>query len=284
MEYVYQPYENAAYESVTDFLDAVKRPAVCPANIELSQRCLMSAREWGGDWLGAGCQTTLDVLDRIEKGWAEGLQQSQDALGNLDQQDALTPIDRRRRLTRSDMGDDYDANLARIGKHDRAWTTARRNWGYTPQNVQIVANMICSGGDEPSVLFWRGAAATALADILGNAGYNVKLSVGFAGDAYGAGRPSCRVVVKQPDMPLDLSTASAVLLPGFFRAAGHTWLVNHARKHRTGCGISVGEIEIDASCEYLLSHEVKDKDTARKALNRIIAAVNGDAEDIRHAM
>jgi hypothetical protein len=149
---------------------------------------------------------------------------------------------------------------------------ARRVTTRGPQRIDIVANMLCSGAEHSDVLFYRGAAAAVLADLLETAGYMVRLVVNFGGRAENV-QTSCRITVKDHGMPFDVTSISAVILPGFFRALGHAWLVNHAPHVRNGMGISVGQGRVEAG-EILLSHKVRDHGTAVAAINDVIKRIN----------
>jgi hypothetical protein len=80
---------------------------------------------------------------------------------------------------------------------------------------------------------------------------------------------SCRITVKNHDMPLDLSTASSVMLPGFFRAIGHQWIAAHAPRRSDCVGISVKNCDTEAG-EIFLSHEVSNEAGARARVEQVI--------------
>ena len=287
---IHQDWHGAIYESVTDFLDAAKLPPAVvnekSARQNAQEQCeAMTGNRNGARWYGANCESGAAVVALMDQGWKQGLDRCTAALAKLDVS-ALSPIDLRRRLVRTDFGDDYDANIARTGNFDRAWTRAKRRHGMSRQSVTVVANMTINANMETNILFWRGAAIVALCELLEPMGYNVAAIVGFAADYdhSSAKHAECRVTVKRQDMPLDLSSASAILLPGFFRGPGIAWLYNHST-HAVSTGIgSASELTVDPACEYLISHNVSDEKTAMRAVKDIVAAINGDADDIREAI
>jgi hypothetical protein len=266
----HQDLTNGNYDSIAAFCEAVELPCRKKTNHEYWERA-MTKGEFGRNWLGAGCQTGRDVLKLMREGWKEGRDRLNELRGKIGTVE-LVPQDRKRRKIRADMGDSLDIHAVYAGRLETAWTVARRTNTRGPQRIDIVANMICYGGEHADVLFWRGAAAAVLVDILESAGYMVRLVVNFGGNAEG-NPTSCRITVKDHGMPFDVTSTSAVILPGFFRALGHAWLVNHAAHERHGMGISVGQGKVEAG-EILLSHKVRDHGTAVAAINDVIKRLN----------
>lgn len=269
-----QEISNASYDSVIDFLNA--------ANNDLRHKDSRSTRdeytktESRGRWYGADCDTGNDVQRKLRDGWQEGREKVENMLGKLDTS-SLVPLDRKRRLVRSDMGDSIDMNRVYAGELDTAWTVAKRQSTRGPQRVDIVTNMICHGGEDSDVLFWRGACAIALSDKLESAGYMVRLIVGFGGE-HDSTKVSCRVTVKDHGMPLDISTVSSVIIPGFFRAIGHGWIAGHTPYKCSNPGIGVGLCKVEPG-EIVLSHEIRNEQTAIAAAMKIIAKINGDEQE-----
>jgi hypothetical protein len=270
-----QPFNDARYDSIADFLSAVQ---LKPLNVANTSYWAHFMDGHNGDWYGADCGTGHDVLKVMSEGWEQGrarLNALRDQIGEVD----LVPVDRRRRPVRADQGDVLDIFAVYNGRLDIAWRTAKRRSTVAPTRIDICANMICSGGEHSDVLFWRGAAAATLADILEQAGYMVRLVVNFGGstgdNAKGNERTSCRIIVKDHGMPFDVTSTSAVILPGFFRALGHAWIQSHAPGRRDMNGIYVGEGVIEDS-EILLSHDVRDHGTALAFVRDQIAKLNGE--------
>lgn len=264
-----QEFTNAEYGSITDFVSAVELPMANKDNQDIYDSFM--GRGHGAYWYGAGCDSGRAVAQLMRDGWAEGRDRLGDLRDKLDSVE-LTPQDRRRKRIRTDMGDELDIHMVYAGRSDIAWTTTRRMTTRGPQRIDICANMICSGAEHSDVLFWRGAAAAVLADMLETAGYMVRLVVNFGGKAESA-KCSCRIVVKDHGMPFDITSTSAVILPGFFRALGHAWIANHAPHKRRYGGISVGQGIVDQG-EILLSHKVRDHGTALAFINDTIKRIN----------
>ena len=270
-----QKLGDAKYDSIVEFLDAANNDLVCKDNENMRDEYTNTGRHNDG-WYGAGCKTGHDVQRKLKEGWPEGRKQCEDMLAKFDTS-SLVPVDRRRRQIKTDMGDNLDMQAVYLGNLDTCWSVAKRQYSSGPQRVDIVANMLCSVLNNPSVLFWRGVAAVVLADKLEAAGYMVRIVVGFGG-LHGCDEVSCRITVKDHGMPLDISTCAAVLMPGFFRAIGHGWIAGHKKTNCYSPGISVEQCKIEPG-ELVLSHSVNNEQTAMKWLQDQIAKLEAPQRD-----
>jgi hypothetical protein len=269
-----QKLNDANYDSVSSFVHAARNDLVNPSQRERRDNWLTRDR---GDWYGADCHTGNDVIAKLRDGWPEGRAKCEAMLSKIDTSN-LVPISRKRRLVKTDMGDHLDIQKVYMGELDTAWQVAKRQSTRGPQHISILANMVCSGAEDSEVLFWRGVAAIALADKLEEAGYNVRLVVGFGGPTGQSDEPtSCRITVKDYGMPLDVSTVSSVIMPGFFRAIGHMWIDGHCKK--TGGangGIMVKQCKVEEG-ETVLSHEIRNESSALATVQKIIEKINAQA-------
>lgn len=267
-----QPLDNARYPSIADFLDAVNAPATHADN-ECHRKQHAEGYSDGGDtWYGAGCKTGSDVARMVSDGWPRGrdrMQKLQESITGI----KLTPRDRRRKIVRRDAGDALDIHRVYSGRLDIAWSRPERQATLGPQRIDLCANMLCSGYEHSDVLFYRGAAAAVLTGMLQAAGYMVRLTVIFGGTNAAGEKVSCRITVKNHGMPLDITSTSATILPGFFRALGHAWISGHSLKKIYGPGISVGQGVVDKN-EILLSHNVRDHGTAIAFINETLTKIN----------
>jgi len=266
-----QPLNDGRYESVSEYIEAANTVCRNKKNAEMVRHFQSEDR---GTWYGASCSTGKDVQRLVNEGWQAGRERVDSFLTKLEAIQ-LAPRDMRRRLTRGDAGDHLDIAAVYAGRHQSAWTRAKRRDGQGPQRVDIVANMLCAGADNSEVLFWRGAAAVALCDKLEAAGYMVRLIVGF-GDR--SGDVSCRITVKNHDMPMDLATASSVILPGFFRSIGHQWIAAHNTHVASWGGISVGKCKLETG-EIFLSHEVNNESSAKAKVESVIRGLEKSEDD-----
>ena len=268
-----QPFNDARYSSIADFVSAVRLPVLNAKNQDEYSHFM---RDQYGDWYGAGCNTGEDVAKTMMAGWQEGrdrMNELRDQIGDVD----LVPVSRKRRLVRAASGDTLDIHKVWSGNLDTAWRTPRRLTRVSPNRIDLCANMICAGYEHSDVLFYRGAAAAVLSDLLEQAGFMVRLVVNFGGTTGDNAEinkyTSCRIVVKDHGIPFDVTSTSAVILPGFFRALGHAWISNHAPAKRSMGGIHVGQGVIDDG-EILLSHNVRDHGTALAFIRDTIADLN----------
>ena len=272
-----QPMNDANYESISDFVSAMAAPSNNPINEYLRKSWGYQEDRDRASWYGADCKTGNDVQTKVRNGWPQGrdrLNELRDKIGELDN----PPQDRRRKLVRTSSGDTLDIHSVYNGRLDIAWRVARRRNTMGPQRIELCANMICSGAEHNDVLFWRGAAAALLTDILESAGYSVRLVVNFGGEVMETGeKVSCRITVKDHGTPFDITSTSATIMPGFFRALGHAWIAGHCKKKMSESGISVRQGKLEPN-ELLLSHQIRDKGTALAFVNDTIAKINAGAE------
>jgi hypothetical protein len=267
---MYQDLKDARYSSIADFVSAMAQGPRNPINRTLW-------RNWGYDdvrdsWYGADCRTGMDVQRKMHDGWQEGRERMNALRSQLTMIEAA-PIDRRRKMVRADAGDVLDMTYVYAGQLDAAWKRPRRLSSQGPQKIEIVANMICSGGEHADILFWRGAAAVTLADLLEQAGYMVRLVVAFGGAVFNNEQVSCRITVKEHGAPLDITSTSATIMPGFFRALGHAWIAAHCVGTMSPGGISVKQSAIEPG-ELIVSHGVRDHGTSLAYVNDVIAKLN----------
>lgn len=269
-----QHLTDARYDTVAEFvasLDEFRNPS--RSNTATDAFFYRALPDYMTDFYGADCATVADVKTRMREGWQDGLDAVSALLTDVTAIDTA-PVDRRRRLSRSDAGDSLDMGAVYRGRLDIAWTRATRRPCYAPQKIDLVVNCSCSGSYDSTVVQWRGVAAVALADRLEASGFMVRIVVGFGGPMLPDNEErSCRVTVKDYDKPLDICTAATITLPGFYRGLGLSWAVRHAK------GYVNSSIGIPKSCiiddgEIAISHETCDRRTALAFVNAQIAKLN----------
>jgi hypothetical protein len=210
-------------DSVSEALEAAKHPA----KREENQR-MWHALENGAfandpmAWYGINGDLK-QVRRLITEGWEEG---SSKVLLLAEQAAAFNPpkpASIRRRRVFSDSGDSIDMGRVWAGQIDRAWTRCSRAVVATTKYIEIVVNIAVNCNIAAEVVFWRGAAALTLADMLVGAGYAVRITGANAvTEAWVTGktRNSLQLItVKDYQNPLDISNlASVVCLGGFLRS------------------------------------------------------------------
>jgi len=96
----------------------------------------------------------------------------------------------------------------------------RRSLFVAPQTVAIETTWGGHYGQTAEELFWQGAAAAVMTDILEEAGYRVEVYANRVSERHGR-RHCIRVKVKEADMPMRLDGVAAVLChAGIFRTFG----------------------------------------------------------------
>lgn len=163
------------------------------------------------------------VREKTAHGWTDGVQKMLAAMRDMDE--PPQPKSAKRRRARGDFGDSVDMGAVWAGNLDKAWQRTERREIRASRNVTIYAALGASWKVPASKLFWRGAAALKLADILTEAGYNVQI-IGTRhsvksfeeSEANACQHIAQFVTIKELTAPLDLnSLASSLCLGGFTR-------------------------------------------------------------------
>lgn len=209
---------------------------------------------YGPEWFGieGGCKA---VERAIAQGWPEGVERMEQALNGFEA--PPQPVSVRRRMSRSDMGDSVDMGRIWRGELATAWFRCAPRDSRAPKRITIACPVWDNCHVDAARLFWRGAAALVLADLLTVAGYAVEIvATAYSLSAYTNGADySCRVTVKGFTDPLDKqSLASTVCLSGFFRHVLFMACVNVDTEVTGGLGVGTpskpreGEIADIADC------------------------------------
>lgn len=190
-----------------------------PANRAIRKEMLQTAFEhYGSTWMG-GLHSWDEAKSLLEKGWPQGAERLRALAGKLT---AQVPQAKsiRRRLTWADNGDEVCRDRLNGGQVDSCWRTMRRAPFVAPQTVAIETTWGGHYGQTPEELFWQGAAAAVLTDIMEEAGYRVEVYANRVSEE-GSKRHCSRVKVKEADMPMRLDGMAAVLChAGIFRTFG----------------------------------------------------------------
>ncbi len=201
---------HVTYNSVAEYVAA--KPS--RANWRFDQH---SGDFRGRDWLGVNTRAEVDRI--LERGvWPEGLERMERELHGFDDVDPARSIKRRARWM--DQGDELDIHRVYSGQLTTAWRKTQRSSVRSSQNIVIPFPLFITYRDNADRLFWAGAAAIKLADLLTTAGYNVML-VGTTSIKFNGHRTHIKLVVKPFNAPLDISSlVTAIAFPGFSRVAG----------------------------------------------------------------
>lgn len=168
-------------------------------------------------WLGVG--STQEADQYIKEGWPEGVAKMNQALADIGNE-MPKPESVRRRRVRGSFGDSVDMGAVWSGSFDTAFTHTKRRNVDAPQNVTIAIPLGASWNVLSDDLFWRGAACIKLADLLTEAGFNVRI-VAYRSSlkAFKSGAGIYQEVeIKQHDTPMDIDAlASCLSMAAFFR-------------------------------------------------------------------
>ncbi len=176
---------------------------------------------WGmpGGWMA--------VKDAVAHGWPDGVKKAQDALKELKSSIPRAKTQRRVKV-RGPQGNELDIHRVYAGDLQRAWRGTEKQERFPSKRqgkkVTVAVELGISAMQDASILFWRGAVAMFMADILTRQGYSVQilgvLSVnGLDSNEYRA-KHVITVELKPFGSKLNLdSTMACTGLAGFLR--GH---------------------------------------------------------------
>lgn len=191
----------------------------------------------GSGWLGKNT-TARDVYNNPH--WDEALEAVSSAARDLKQQALPEPESMKRVLEFGIMGDELEPD--RTGLPEQ-WSSHRRKWreGGTPI-IKISAQINALADVTAERLRWSGAAASALVDLMEEAGWRTEVCAYMYSDYVfrDGGQHAAEITIKQPDEPLDIMGMADVLaFPGFFRTYGFRLRLEAELDVRTGLGQSI---------------------------------------------
>ena len=161
--------------NVREIVEAYPLPPTVAHNAHLAPECTHKGTSYAGkEWYGdAKDQSDCDAA--VSSGWHKGA----DKVSRFAEELAVNAppaVDVRRKRRRMDDGDDLCIDSAMRGEWDTAWETFRRAETNGNPIVELVFNWGMSCGVTGEQMFWQGAVACALTDILEGAGYRVGLT------------------------------------------------------------------------------------------------------------
>jgi hypothetical protein len=190
---------------------------------------------WYGDLNGF---EALD--DLLTNGWSAGAKR----LAEMTEKLAASmprPANVRRKMRWADDGDEIDVQRVYSGHLDRSWRAMARRKKVQSRQVSIVTAYGGSCIESAEALFWRGAAALVLTDLLEEAGYRVQVRAIY-GARSSAGTNISMVRVKEYDEPAHPDMMAVALChAGFFRVCGFRSYGRAPWDVMPGCG-RAGEV------------------------------------------
>lgn len=161
------------FDSLAELVATINRPHVCPDNAThfayrhdyyddphwfCPDRRLLRQSEAGAELQNVKFDAGVARIERLSK-----------------QLTAPNPVSRRRKLVRSDAGDELDMSRVWQGDLEHAWTASHRMAVAGPSRVLIVVNVGNLYNTKADEMAMRGATALALTSTLQEAGYVVCL-------------------------------------------------------------------------------------------------------------
>jgi hypothetical protein len=159
-------------------------------------------------WLGG--VSYEEMQEMLVHGWPEGAQRALALAESF--RDALPePTQIKRRKVWSDQGDDLDRDRLMLGHVDQAWRRTTRTEQVATKVVRVAMPWAHGSKKKAHELFWSGAAAMALTDLLETAGYSVELlAVNAVTDRANVWMQSVVVTVKEAGDPLRPDAVAAL--------------------------------------------------------------------------
>lgn len=274
-------FEAEHFDSVAEFFAprpmTTKNAATYASSIEHNPADYTKKK---AEWFGVADADA--VIDAIHDGWPEGAKRMRDTIGSV--QTTQTAQSIRRVLCRGDHGDEFDIHRAYAGGLDKAWTRRKRGMRPSSKGVTLVLHVGGAWTVTAEELFWRGAAAACLADLLSEAGYAVTIIVGAGIRKLADGRADTAyqytVTAKASHMPVDIDTIAAVTaLAGTFRVGGFRKIAERPYDigGHFGTTASLNLSAIPADSPILVPANVKGREAAESWLAKAIQEITGEA-------
>lgn len=226
--------------NVREIVEAYPSPPEIEHNAHLKGECVHKGKSYGGpDWYG-DAKNQADCDAAVSSGWHKGADKVSRFAEELTV-NAPPAVDVRRKRRRMDDGDDLCIDSAMRGEWDTAWETFRRAETNGNPVVELVFNWGMSCGVSGEQMFWQGAVACALTDILENAGYRVGLTAvqAISHGAIGARGVKSATVIRVKDVgdSMCLSDLAAFTAhSGVYRTYGFSMILNHSAKVEQNLG------------------------------------------------
>jgi len=173
--------------------------------------------EYDTKYYGEGIHSADDIRSITRDGWQEGVDMVRDLSAEV--ADLVPqPVAPRRRAKRGDFGEEIDMARVYSGQIDTAWRYMGRDRLFGPRVISMDVDVCYNAGVNAKDLFWAGATAVVLVDLLEAAGYRVELYSTAASKNYTDNATLSRILAKRADDPLDLANiAGLVCHPATFR-------------------------------------------------------------------
>lgn len=232
----------------------------------------------GTEWYGG--LTKAAAIKMMAGGWSEGVARVADLARDITPPEARTV---RRKPRWADEGQDLSVDRALAGQWDSAWRDVSRVACRGLRSVSLFTMWGGHCGLTSDEIFWVGATALVLADVLESAGYAVSLTASnlVIDGHYSHAINRTDIIVKRHEDPLVIDNVAAVMChAGIFRSYGFAAMVRGTYNIGESYGYprmpwepshrermaAAGEIPED----HLIIGGVHDRDSCIEEISRII--------------
>lgn len=272
---MFQNIKNKELTTVFDCITDAMAVTVSDINKERAEQTF-SDRTNRKSWYGL--PDLKAVQSAIDTGWEDGANKVQTMSDSI-----VAPVPRniKRRLKWSDSGDHIDMDKVYLGQMDNAWSSKPRMKGTGPRLITLAVCICANAHTESDELFWRGAGALKLAELLEGSGYMVRITAYQRSiNTYPNGKKYKNrldiITVKQPHERLNLqSIASTICLAGFFRWIGFKLLMSDDYKVDSGLGRANFELPAEFQGDHIVSkfHTINNKSKAVEFVNNALEKI-----------
>lgn len=186
-------------------------------------------------WFGVADRQTAEAICKAGS-WPAGMSRMERELAGFEAPAARSV---KRRQVWADQGDSLDIHRVNSGQLDVAWQRTSRRSARSSRNIIICFPLMISSMHHADKLFWCGAAALKLTDLLTTAGYSVTL-IGTHGTTNRGYTSHDSLIVKAAEAPLDIEAlVVTVAFPGFVRTAGFRAIASNEFEVGAGLGQAI---------------------------------------------
>lgn len=223
-----KPDFSGVYHSFHDLRVAIEeREVVNKAGVAMDNENFSGHKKQSESWYGVAGGVKV-VQDLYDNGWPDGATRIDNMVQKLVTPNMAFGDSTRRKMAKGDHGDEIDSSDFYAGRFDRAWRRTHRAQRVSTRSVAILLTWGAPWFVNAEAMFWRGAAAVAIAEVLEAQGYKVEIwnamyTTGMR--THGTeGAPASQFVAykaKAQDTYCDRDTmASAICMAGTFRFYG----------------------------------------------------------------
>jgi hypothetical protein len=238
-------------------------------------RCHMEQVRKDARWVGGSMATITDIL---ANGWPDGVARVEELAEEL-KAEMPAPKTFKRKQKWSDDGDESSWEREQAG-HDEIWRTSRRQQQRGPATVELLVPWGANAHASAESLQWNGVVLCVLADLLESAGYRVGATLVATTAIGGYTTHVSQIVVKRPDMPLNMSSLVPVVAhPGVFRWHGINLISLCPDNVGMGHGSMTSMSQLPKSLSLfhntsIILSDVTYREAAVQEIRRILALLN----------